>query len=488
MNDDGVPDRDVPDRDVPAELVTWRELLRDTTVVLGDSARARWMCEVAASEDGDRFLSMLDDPATERMVAHLDAMLARCRMGEPLQYVLGRWGFRRIDLAVDARALIPRPETEQVADAAIAAARRFGPARTLVDLGTGTGAIGLAAADELPWDSTTVWLTDSDDDALDLARANLAGLGRAAAGVRVVSGSWYDALPDHLRADVIVSNPPYVAEGSPDVEAVVADWEPAGALYSGAHGLDAIDAVVAGAPVRLRPGGTLVLEIGADQGESVRDLLTSAGFIGVEIRPDLAGHDRIAIGVRPTAIIEEDELRIRHLTNRLDDYALLLRWLNTPAVLEWYEGRDSDFDLDDIIEEYGPGGEHELEGTESMIVELAGRSVGYVQLYELTRHATEFGLDDDPRGGQGIWSLDLFVGEPELHGTGLGRRVVRSVAEYLVHERVARDVVIMPYPENERAVRSYAAAGFVAAATVPDHEVHEGVTRDVLRMHYRPER
>jgi len=488
MSDDGVADSDVPDRDAPAELVTWRELLRDTTVVLGDSARSRWMCEVAASEDGDRFLSMLDEPATERMVAHLDAMLARHQTGEPLQYVLGRWGFRRLDLAVDARALIPRPETEQVAEAAIAVARGFGPGRTLVDLGTGTGAIGLAAADELPRDTTKVWLTDADDGALDLARANLAGLGRAATGVRVASGSWYDALPDDVRADVIVSNPPYVAEGSPDIEPIVDTWEPAGALYSGADGLDAINAIVAGAPDRLRPGGALVLEIGADQGDAVRHLLTSTGFVGVEIRPDLAGHDRIAIGARPTAIIDEGDLRIRHLTNRIDDYVLLLRWLQTPAVLKWYEGRDSDFDLDDIIDEYGPGGEHELEGTEPMIVELAGRSVGYVQLYELTRYATEFGLDDEPRGGQGIWSLDLFVGEPELHETGLGRRIVRSVAEYLLHERAARDVVIMPYPENERAVRSYAAAGFVAAAIVPDHEIHEGVMRDGLRMHYRPER
>jgi release factor glutamine methyltransferase len=411
------------------------------------------------------------------MVAHLDAMIARYEAGEPVQYVLGRWGFRRLDLAVDARVLIPRPETELVAEVAIAFAQGFGPLRTVVDLGTGTGAIGLAAADELPREGTSVWLTDASGEALDLARANLAGIGRAAAGVRVGTGSWYEALPEGLRADVIVSNPPYIADESPDVEAIVAGWEPATALFGGPDGLDAIREIVEGAPARLRPGGVLVLEIGADQGAAVHGLLTRAGFVDIEIRPDHAGLDRIAVAVRPTVVIADGDLRIRRLTNRVEDYSLLLGWLRTPEVLEWYEGRDRDFDLADILGKYGPGGELEREGTEPMIVELDGRPVGYVQVYELTQ-----GRD----AGRGIWSLDLYVGEPELHGSGLGRRVVRSVAEHLLRDRGARDVVIMPYPENVRAVRSYEAAGFVADAVVPDHEMHEGAMRDGLRMHYRP--
>ncbi|MDX2379773.1 MAG: peptide chain release factor N(5)-glutamine methyltransferase [Acidimicrobiia bacterium] len=468
-------------------VVTWRELLRQTAETLGDRVHARWMCEAAAGEDGTAFLLLLDDPATERMVGHLDAMIARYGAGEPLQYVLGRWGFRRLDLAVDGRALIPRPETESVAEAAIDAARSFGPLRTVIDLGTGTGAIGLAAADELPREGTTVWLTDESGDALDLARANLAGLGGSAVGVRVVAGSWYDALPAEVLADVIVSNPPYVADDSPDVEAIVAGWEPPSALYSGADGLDAIREIVAGAPERLRPGGVLVLEIGADQGDAVRQLLAAAGFVELEIRTDLAGLDRVAVAERPSTLVSEPGLRVRRLTNRLDDYALLLRWLRTPEVLEWYEGRDQDFDFADILEEYGPGGEHEREGTEPLVVEVDDRPVGYVQIYELSRHAAEFGLGDEPSDGRDIWSLDLYVGEPDLLDTGLGRRIVRAVAQYLLAVRGARDVVIMPYPENERAVRSYVAAGFVAEAIVPDHEIHEGVMRDGVRMHFRPD-
>lgn len=464
-------------------VVTWRELLRRTTDAVGDPTHARWLCEEAASADAAEFMSLLGDAATERMVAHLDSMVARYRTGEPVQYVLGHWSFRRIDVAVDERALIPRPETELVAEVAIDVVRGHGPTRTIVDLGTGTGAIGLAVADELPAEGTAVWLTEASDAALDLARANLAGLGRAARVVRVVAGSWFDALPAGVSADVIVSNPPYIAEASDAVESIVAGWEPASALYSGVDGLDAMREITAGAGERLRPGGALVLEIGSDQGDAVRSLLIDAGFVDVEVRPDLAGRDRIAVARRTPTVLSSDGLTVRHLVNRPGDYDLMFRWLRTPEVLEWYEGRDQDFDRAEIVEKYGPGGLLESEGTEPMIVELDGRPVGYVQLYELTDHAAEFGLDD----GFGIWSLDLFIGEPEVHGSGLGRRIVRSVAEYLLHDRGARDVVIMPYPENERAVRSYTAAGFVAEAIVPDHEMHEGVMRDGLRMVYRPE-
>ena len=128
---------------------------------------------------------MLDDAPTERMVAHLDAMLARLATGEPLQYVLGQWSFRRIELAIDQRVLIPRPETELVAGVAIEKAMGVGPTRTVADLGTGSGAIGLSLAFELPLDGTTVWITDASADALDVARANLAGLGRPGRNVRV---------------------------------------------------------------------------------------------------------------------------------------------------------------------------------------------------------------------------------------------------------------------------------------------------------------
>ena len=287
--------------DRPDGTVTWRQLWAETADAVGDRNRARWLCEVAsASVDGDEFLARLDESATERMVSHLDTMVARYRTGEPLQYVLGEWSFRHITLSVDLRVLIPRPETELVAEIAIGLAAQCEPTRKVADLGTGSGAIGLSMAYELPRQGTEVWITDVSVDAIDVARANLAGIGPAAANVRVAHGSWFAALPNDVQFDVIVSNPPYVAVGSPDLDAAVGEWEPAGALFAGADGLDDIRLLAAGAPDRLRPGGALVLEIGADQGRTVADVLRRSGLVDVEIRQDLSDRDRVAVARRPT--------------------------------------------------------------------------------------------------------------------------------------------------------------------------------------------
>ncbi len=285
-----------------AGTVTWRELLDETIALVGDAQHARWICETATSSTSDEFRMMLGEPAGERAVAHLDAMVARARSGEPVQYVLGAWAFRRLDLAVDSRVLIPRPETELVAEAAIALAASFGPTRAVLDLGTGSGAIGLSLADELPLVGTSVWLTDASSDALAVARANLAGIGRAAQNVRVAEGTWFDAIPDGQRFDVIVSNPPYVADGSLDTHRLVTEWEPASALFAGVDGLDDLRVIIDEAPRWLSPGGWLVVEHGFDQGEAVAHLFGSAGFVDVETRQDLAGLDRIGLGRLPNTI------------------------------------------------------------------------------------------------------------------------------------------------------------------------------------------
>jgi release factor glutamine methyltransferase len=222
-------------------------------------------------------------------------MVARHLAGEPLAYVLGHWSFRHLDLAVDRRVMIPRPETEVVAGVAIELARALPRPLTIADLGTGSGAIGLALADELPLEDVTVWLTDVSVDAIDVARANLAGLGRRGRNVRIAAGSWFDALPQGTTLDLAVSNPPYIADGSRDVEATVREWEPPGALFAGPDGLDAIRTITAAAAQWFRPGGWLVLEIGADQGAAVTGLLAAGDFDAVEIRPDLAGRDRVAV-------------------------------------------------------------------------------------------------------------------------------------------------------------------------------------------------
>ncbi len=276
---------------------TWRELLADTAALLGNAQDARFVCEHAAGLDAGEFAAALGETVAQRMGVHVRDMVQRRLAGEPLQYVLGRWAFRHLDLLVDRRVLIPRPETELVAQVALDAARAVQPTRVVVDLGTGSGAIGLSLAHELPLTGTTVWLTDVSGDALDVARANLAGIGRNGSNVRVVQGDWFAALPGELRGtvDVMVANPPYVAEDDGEVEDVVAQHEPHIALFSGNDGLDAIRAIAAGVRDWLRPGGVLVLEIGHQQGALVRDVLVAHGLSNVQIRRDLAGRDRIAI-------------------------------------------------------------------------------------------------------------------------------------------------------------------------------------------------
>lgn len=279
--------------------VSWGELWNETTARIG-RPQARWMCEIASGRDAAEFLAMLDQKATARGVAHLDAMLARLDTGEPLQYVLGRWGFRHLDLMVDRRVLIPRPETEQVVEVALRLARLLPKPIVCADLGTGSGAIGLSLAAEMGVRDVSVWLTDHSAEALDVARANAAGLGRAAANVRLAQGDWFEALPAQLQGQlaVVVSNPPYVADDDPELESVVRQWEPAGALFGGADGLDAIRHIVAQAPRWLRAGGWLVMEIGTGHGRRVADLLEAAGFDEVAIDTDLNGHDRVATGRR----------------------------------------------------------------------------------------------------------------------------------------------------------------------------------------------
>lgn len=257
---------------------------------------ARWIVERAAGLDRAEWPSTADHLATVGGVARIDAMVARRRSGEPLQYVLGAWGFRRLDLYLDRRVLIPRPETEQVVEVALERVRRRPGPYLVADLGTGSGAIALALADELPVSGVEVWATDRSDEVLAVARANLAGIGRRAANVRLAAGDWYAALPADLagRIDVVVSNPPYVATGD-ELAADVRDWEPPEALFAGCDGLDAIRVLLTGAPRWLRPGGWLVVEIGATQGETVRLLAAAAGLAEVEVLADLAGRDRILV-------------------------------------------------------------------------------------------------------------------------------------------------------------------------------------------------
>ena len=285
-----------PDRSDAAGAVTWRQLLADVTGRLHENAaqEARWILERATGWDAAELQLRLDEPATVRAATHVHQMTERRAAGEPLQYVLGRWGFRSLDLYVDRRVLIPRPETEVLAELALAEVDRLG-ARLAVDLGTGSGAIALALAVERP--KLDVWGTDASPDALAVARANCAGLGRAALRVRLEQGDWFAALPSDLRGriDVIVTNPPYVAHHEvPDLPADVRDWEPEQALVSGGPlGLEDVERILHEAPAWLARPGSLLVEMAPHQTEEARRMARDAGFPSVSVWPDLTGRDRI---------------------------------------------------------------------------------------------------------------------------------------------------------------------------------------------------
>jgi release factor glutamine methyltransferase len=282
--------------------VSWRQLQAEASRRLAAAGPgqaetdARRLVEEASGLEGADYVLGLDAPATVRGVASFDRMLERRLDGEPLQYVLGHWGFRTLDLFVDARVLIPRPETEQVTGFALDELDRHSAAGPLLvaDLGTGSGAIGLSIAAECG--RAEVWITDRSTDALAVAGANLAGLGRAATRLRLAEGSWFEALPAELqgRLDLVISNPPYVAPEDP-LPPEVAHWEPREALIPGPTGLESLLHLVEVAPLWLARPGVLVLELAPDQAEAVSAAARVAGFDEVSVRQDLAGRNRAVV-------------------------------------------------------------------------------------------------------------------------------------------------------------------------------------------------
>ena len=253
-------------------------------------------------------------PLDADAVAAARDMAARRAAGEPLQYVFGHWPFRSLDLLVDRRVLIPRPETEQVVEVALAEARRLGrdtgaaPGGGLVavDAGTGSGAIALALAAELGPALREVWATDASADALAVAAANLRTQRTAGADdlprVELVPGSWLEPLPASLRGavDLVVSNPPYVAEGEWAGLAAEVRAEPRRALVAGpgsdgTAGLADVEAVLVQSRGWLARPGTAVVELAPHQAGAGVELAHRLGFDDVRVEPDLARRPRALV-------------------------------------------------------------------------------------------------------------------------------------------------------------------------------------------------
>jgi release factor glutamine methyltransferase len=228
----------------------------------------------------------LDRPLTDAELEAVRSLLARRAAGEPLQYVIGEWGFRRLTLQVDGRALIPRPETETVVERCLALLAGCEAPRVL-DVGTGSGAIALAIADEHP--GARVTAVDVSDEALALAQENVR---RTGLPVELRRHDLFDGLPGD-GWDLVVSNPPYVREDElPSLPSGVVVWEPGVALVGEGH----TEAVVQEAARVLRPGGALVLEVHEGAADAVASLLRTEGFTGVRTTADLAGRDRVVEG------------------------------------------------------------------------------------------------------------------------------------------------------------------------------------------------
>ena len=213
------------------------------------------------------------------------AMVRRRVRREPVAYILGRKGFRHLDLSVDSRALIPRPETELLVEIAV----ELEP-RSVLDVGTGSGAVALAVADELPERQVTA--TDTSEDALVLARENAERLGLADR-VAFERGT----VPPGRRFDLVVANLPYVREGDlAALEPEITEYEPRQAVVAGEDGLEAIAAVAAASSAALTDAGAVALEVGAGQAGAAAELLLDLGFGQVEGRQDLAGIPRVVLG------------------------------------------------------------------------------------------------------------------------------------------------------------------------------------------------
>lgn len=240
-----------------------------------------------------------DRPLKDEELARIRAMIRRRAEHEPLGHITGQAGFWSIELRTDARALVPRSDTEALVEQALERLPEGAPAR-LVDVGTGSGAIALALAHERP--EVRVAATDISAQALELAAENAQAL-ELTDRVELFEGDLLEALDGEWAEgplDMIVSNPPYIAADEHELMGPgVREFEPEQALFAGEDGLDVIRALVPQAFARLAEGGWFLCEIGFRQGDRVRALFEEQGFEDVEIAQDLGGRDRVVIGQRP---------------------------------------------------------------------------------------------------------------------------------------------------------------------------------------------
>lgn len=292
--------------------MTWRDVISKASSFL--SGRGVPDFEVAAELLAARLLGVgrgtlamsLEKEVPEKFLEAMRRGMARLVKGEPLQYVLGEWDFRTLTLKCDRRALIPRPETEELVTRVLRHLKGLSapPAGALcctpliVDVGTGTGAIILSLAKEFKGEAVFLG-TDISEEAITLARENAVKTGLAGR-VKFAIADGLDEFDEPQSVDVIVSNPPYITTAVCEtLDPRVKDFEPRLALDGGESGLDFYDRYLADALNLLRPGGAVFFEIGEDQGPTLAKLMGDYGFSDIKIEKDYAGHDRYASAILP---------------------------------------------------------------------------------------------------------------------------------------------------------------------------------------------
>jgi release factor glutamine methyltransferase len=259
--------------------------------------------------DAQLMLAHLVGQSRTWVIAHSDAslpegitlswksMLQRRSAGEPLAYLLGEKEFHGLTLQVTPDVLVPRPDTETLVEWALEHLDRLSPTAAVVDLGTGSGAVALALQHAKP--QAAIWAIDASEAALNVARTNAAQLGLP---VQFRQSHWWQALGSQ-RFELVVSNPPYIAEGDPHLLAL--SFEPRQALTSGPEGLDDLRSIIQDAPDHLEPGAWLLLEHGYDQAKQVQALLADSGFDPIQTRLDAAGVARCTGGRWPKRDISD---------------------------------------------------------------------------------------------------------------------------------------------------------------------------------------
>ncbi|MCW3150831.1 peptide chain release factor N(5)-glutamine methyltransferase [Stutzerimonas stutzeri] len=275
-------------------MATIQALLARAELPDSPSARldAEWLLAAALGKSLSYLRTWPEREVPAESAERFAADLLRRRQGEPVAYILGRQGFWSLELEVAPHTLIPRPDTELLVETVLQLLPAT-PVR-LLDLGSGTGAIALALAAERPaWQVTGV---DRVREAVALAERNRLRLGLANAQFR--QSDWFSELAGE-RYQLIVSNPPYIPASDPHLGQGDVRFEPRSALVAGVDGLDDIRRIVAQAPDHLQSHGWLLLEHGYDQADAVRELLRRRGFVAVESRRDLGGHERVSLGRLP---------------------------------------------------------------------------------------------------------------------------------------------------------------------------------------------